>query len=402
MHNFGDMRPYVYRTADFGRTWSKVIGPDSNVRGYAHVVKEDLVNKDLLFVGTEFGLWVSLDGGRVWSQYKGGDFPNVAVRDLAIHPRDNDLVIATHGRGIWVIDDIGPLRSMTQDILTKEIAFLQADPATQKIQASGGWSNGDAVFVGDNSPDDAIITYYQKKRHIFGDLKIEVLDPKGQVIGTVPTSKRLGLNRVRWGMRLPAPNVPPAATIAGAATLGPRVMPGTYTIRMTKDKNVYTTPLKVVMDPRSKFTLLERQAQYDLAMQVYALLGTMTKDVERINELRFAIEDRIGKTSDANLQGRLRAASAALDELRKKIVATKEGGAITGEERLREYVANLYGDLTSYDGRPSRTQVERANALTRELADIRQSFDKWVQTELPKVNADLAASRIEPIPFVGK
>jgi photosystem II stability/assembly factor-like uncharacterized protein len=402
LHNFGDMRPYVYKTTDFGRTWSPIIGPSSNVRGYAHVVKEDLVNKDLLFVGTEFGLWVSLDGGRVWSQYKGGDFPNVAVRDLAIHPRDNDLVIATHGRGIWVIDDIGPLRSMTQDILTKDIAFLQADPASQKIQANGGWSNGDAVFIGDNSPDDAVITYYQKKRHIFGDLKIEVLDPKGQVIGTVPTSKRRGLNRVRWGMRLPAPSVPPAASIAGAATVGPRVMPGTYTIRMTKDKNVYTTPLKVVMDPRSKATLLERQAQYDLAMQVYALLGTMTKDVERINDLRRALEDRAGKTSDANLQGRLRAASAALDELRRKIVATKEGGAITGEERLREYVATLYGDITGYEGRPSRTQIDRTAALTRELADIRLSVDKWIASDLPKVNADLAAYRIEAIPAPGK
>jgi hypothetical protein len=171
---------------------------------------------------------------------------------------------------------------------------------------------------------------------------------------------------------------------------------------MTKDKNVYTTPLKVVMDPRSKATLLERQAQYNLAMQVYALLGTMTKDVERINAVRLALEDRVGKTSDANLQGRLRAASAAVDALRKKIVATKEGGAITGEERLREFVATLYGDVTGYEGRPSRTQMERADALARELTDVRQSFDKWLETELPKINTDLSAFRIEAIPAPGK
>lgn len=402
LHTFGDMRPYVYKTTDFGRTWTRMISTESTVKGYVHVVKEDLVNKDLLFVGTELGLWISLDGGRVWSQYKGGDFPNVAVRDLAIHPRDKDLVIATHGRGIWIIDDIGPLRSMTPETLTKDIAFVQAEPAVQKLQASGGWSNGDAVFVGENSPDDAVITYYQKKRHIFGDLKIEVLDPKGKAIGTIPTSKRRGLNRVRWGMRLPAPNVPPAASIAGAATVGPRVMPGTYTIRMTKDKNVYTTPLKVVMDPRSKVTPLERQAQYDLAMQIYGLLDTMTKDVERINGVRLALEGRAAKTSDTNLQGRLRTAAAAVDALRRKIVATKEGGAITGEERLREYVATLYGDVTTYEGRPSRTQVQRADALTRELADVRRSFDEWVARELTRINADLAASKIEPIPAPGK
>ena len=179
-------------------------------------------------------------------------------------------------------------------------------------------------------------------------------------------------------------------------------MPGTYTIRMTKDKNVYTTPLKVVTDPRLKITPLDRQAQYNLAMQIYGLLDTMTKDVDRINGMRLALEDRVTKTSDTNLQGRLRTAAAAVDTLRRKIVATKEGGAITGEERLREYVATLYGDVSGYDGRPSRTQVERAAALTRELADVRLSFDEWVARELTKINADLAASKIEQIPAPAK
>ena len=113
------MRPFVYRTTDFGKTWTAVVVPAGPVRGYAHVVKEDLVNKDLLFVGTELGLWVSLDGGKQWAQYKGGDLPSVAVRDLAIHPRDHDLVIATHGRGIWIVDDITPLRVLTPDMLAK-------------------------------------------------------------------------------------------------------------------------------------------------------------------------------------------------------------------------------------------------------------------------------------------
>src|SRR6266705_3062873 len=98
VHTFGDMRPYAYKSTDFGATWSALVAPDSPVRGYAHVIKEDLVNHSLLFLGTEFGLWVSVDGGRQLAHYKGGDLPAVAVRDLAIHPRDHDLVIATHGR----------------------------------------------------------------------------------------------------------------------------------------------------------------------------------------------------------------------------------------------------------------------------------------------------------------
>ncbi len=396
-HTFGDMAPYAYKTTDFGKTWSPVFSPGTNVKGYAHVIKEDLANKDLLFAGTEMGLWISLDGGRVWSQYKGSEFPNVAVRDLAIHPRDNDLVIATHGRGIWIIDNIAPLRALTQDTLSKDIAFLQSEPVVQKIQAGGGWSNGDAMFVGDNPSDDAVITYYQKKRHIFGDLKIEILDPKGSVVGTVPASKRRGLNRVRWGMRLDAPTVPPAASIAGGATTGPRVMPGTYTVRMTKDKQVYTTPLKVVLDPRAKFTAVDRQANYDLSMKLYKLLGQMSSDVARINSVRLALDDRSSKTSDTNFRSRLQAASAAVDDLRRKIVATKEGGAITGEERLREYLASLYGDVISYEGKPTLIQTQRTDSIAREMADVRKAFDDWVNKDLPKVNTDLTQFKMETI-----
>jgi hypothetical protein len=208
LHTFGDMRPYVFKTSDYGQTWTPLIsavGSVKPVRGYAHVVKEDLVNKDLLFVGTELGLWVSLDGGKQWAQYTGGNLPQVAVRDLAIHPRDRDLVIATHGRGIWIIDDITPLRLLTAETLRKEAAFIEARPTVQRLPAGGGWVNGDASFTGDNPTDEAVITYYQQKRHIFGDLKIEVLDQDGKLLSTVPSSKRRGLNRATWSMRLKAP-----------------------------------------------------------------------------------------------------------------------------------------------------------------------------------------------------
>ncbi len=398
VHTFGDMRPFVYGTTDFGKTWAPVVAPGSPVRGYAHVVKEDLVNKDLLFVGTEFGLWVSLDGGKQWAQYKGGDLPNVAVRDLAIHPRDHDLVIATHGRGIWIIDDITPLRALTADTLAKEAAFVQAKPAVQRIQAGGGWANGDAVFTGPNPTDEAVITYYQKKRHIFGDLKIELLDQNGKLLSTIPSSKRRGLNRITWPMRLKAPKVPTAASAAFGATVGPRLLPGTYTVKMTKDKNVYTTQLPVVADPRAKHTAADRQAQFDLALKLYSLLGDMTFAVDRINGVRLALDERAAKLpADDPLAVRLRAASAQVDGLRKKIVATKEGGAITGEERLRENLADLYGNVNGYEGRPSQTQAERTGAIARELSDVVKDFDAWLAKELSGVNSALSSKQLEPI-----
>jgi photosystem II stability/assembly factor-like uncharacterized protein len=400
-HTFGDMRPYAYKSTDFGATWSALVASDAPVRGYAHVVKEDLVNKDLLFLGTEVGLWVSLDGGKRWAHYKGGDLPSVAVRDLAIHPRDNDLVIATHGRGIWIIDDITPLRALTPAMLATNVVFMPARPTLQRVSASGGWANGDAAFVGPNPPGDAVITYYLKKRHIFGDMKIEVLGPDGRLLGTVPTSKRRGLSRVTWSMRLKAPQVPPAASAAFGAAYGPRVLPGTYTVRMTKDTAVYTTPLLVVADPRTKHTPEDRRAQFDLATRLSGSLADMTFAVERMNGVRQALDERAAKlpARDA-LATRLRAAWATVDSLRKKIVATKEGGMITGEERLRENLADLYSNVVFYDGRPSQTQVERADALARELADVVREFEAWATRELGGLNSALARQRLEQLPLL--
>jgi photosystem II stability/assembly factor-like uncharacterized protein len=397
LHNFGDMRPYAYKTSDFGQTWTPIVTQDSPVRGYAHVVKEDLVNKDLLFVGTEFGLWISLDGGKQWAQYKGGDLPSVAVRDLAIHPRDNDLVIATHGRGIWIVDDITPLRALTPDMLGKEAVFLDGRAAVQSLPAGGGWSNGDAEFSGSNPTDDAVITYYQRKRHIFGDLKIEVFDQAGKSLGVIPSSKRRGLNRATWGMRLKPPRVPTAASVGGAF-IGPRLPPGDYTVRMTKDKQVYTLQLHVVPDPRSTHTAADRKAQFDLAMKLYDLLGEMTYAVDRINDMRLALDDRAAKLpADDPVRKQLERASVQVDDLRKKIVATKEGGMVTGEERLRENLSDLYGNVAGYEGRPSQTQVQRGDAIARELADISRDFDTWAGKQLGGLNSAVTKKSLEPL-----
>src|SRR5438128_1228737 len=287
-HTFGDMAPYVFRTTDYGKTWTPLVNAQDakGVRGYAHVIKEDLEKPDLLLLGTEFGLCVSIDSGKNWAQFKGNHFPAVAVRDLAIQPRENDLVLATHGRGIWIVVDIVPLRNLTNDITSQEVAFVSARPVQQRIEGTGGWANGDAVFVGDNPPDAAVITYYQRTRHLFGKLKIEILDSTGRVIDEVPASKRPGLNRVTWSMREKPPRVPPAAQIAFSGTRGPRLVPGNYTVRLTKAGKVYETKLNVGFDRRAKFTLEDRKAQYDAAMKVHALFSDESALMDRILFLR--------------------------------------------------------------------------------------------------------------------
>jgi len=397
-HTFGDMSPHVYKSTDFGKTWTAIVAADSGVRGYAHVIKEDFVSPNLLFLGTEFGLWVSPDGGKQWAQYKGRDFPEVPVRDIVIHARESDLILATHGRGIWIVDDISPLRKFTPEVMAQEAVFLPGQPAQQRLNANGGWPEGNATFIGPNPADAAVITYYQKKRHIFGRMKIEVFDAQGKFVDTLPPNNRRGISRVEWPMRLKAPRVPPAATAAFEASQGPRVLPGKYTVKMTRGKDSYTTELEVTLDRRAKFTLEDRRMEFDAAMRAYHLLGDMSFEVDRINGAHDALLDRAGKVKgDMQLSKRLTDLAQRVDELRRKIVATKEGGAVTGEERIREKTTSLYGDLLNYEGRPADYQVARIDSLKKELMDVAKEFDAFVTKELPSINKSLRQKKLEPI-----
>jgi len=397
-HTYGDMDPHVYKTTDYGKTWTSVVAKDSGVRGYAHVIKEDTVSPNLLFLGTEFGLWISLDGGKQWAQYKGHEFPDVAVRDIVVHPRESDLVIATHGRGIWIVDDITPLRKLTPEVLSQEAAFVPGKPVQQRLEANGGWPEGNATFFGPDPPDAAFITYFQKKRHIFGKMKIEIFDDQNKLIDTVPANSRRGLSRIEWPMRLKAPRVPPAATAAFEAALGPRVVPGTYTVKMTRGKETYTTPLVLTLDPRAKYTVADRKLNFDATMRVYNLLGDMTFDVDRINSVREALAERAAKLSANDpLRKRLQDLAGRADEIRRKIVATKEGGAVTGEERIREKTTQIYGALVSYEGRPADYQAARIDSLKRELDDVMKEFDAFVTKDIQEANAALAKKKAEAI-----
>ena len=400
-HTFGDMAPYVFRTTDYGKTWTPLVTAQDakGVRGYAHVIKEDAVKPNLLFLGTEFGLWVSIDAGKNWAQFKGNHFPAVAVRDLAIQPRENDLALATHGRGIWIVDDITPLRALTPDLLTQEVAFVSARPVQQRIQGSGGWANGDAAFVGDNPPDAALITYYQRSRHLFGKLKLEVLDASGRVIDELPASKRPGLNRVTWAMREKPPRVPPAAQIAGSGTVGPRLVPGTYRVRLTKAGKVSETKLPVGLDRRAKFSEADRKQQFDAAMRARALFGEESALMDRILFLRAALAKSGAALPEGDaLRKNISDFDGKIDAARKKIVATTEGGAITGEERLREHTDQLYGAILSYEGKPGDYQIRYIDTLKRELADVTKEFEQLLASELPALNESLKAKGQQPIP----
>ena len=402
-HTFGDMTPWVFKTTDFGKTWSRIVGPDKGVRGYAHVIKEDITKPDLLYVGTEFGLWVSLDGGAGWAEFKGGEFPRVAVRDLQIQPREDDLVIATHGRGIWIIDDLAPLRALGPKALAQRAAFLPGRPVQQRLYGMPGWSEGDAAYMGRNPADGAVITYYQRERHLYGRLKLEVLDAAGKVVDTLNASKRRGINRVVWNMQMKPARVPRAAQIAYNATQGPRVLPGTYTVRLTKGADVIETKLKVDLDRRAPFNAAERKQQFEAASRIQATFNEMSALTDRIDAARLACDARLKALSQGDpLAPRLKDLAIKLQETKQKIVATKEGGAITGEERIREHLDLLYGAVNNWEGRPARYLLDRIDALRRELSDVDKAFAALAAGEIRALDGPLREKKLDPIPTTAK
>lgn len=392
-HRTGDMATYVYRTTDFGSTWSSLV--TESLEGYAHVVKEDLENDNLLFLGTEFGLFISIDGGRTWTRFE-TEFPKVAVHDLAIHPREHDLIIGTHGRGIWILDDVTPLRGLTPELLEADLALLPTRPAVMTI--SGGLQQfpGGDEFVGLNPPEAASIVYYQKKRHIFGDLKVEISNPEGQLITTLPGGKLRGINRVNWPMRLPPPKIPPATTLVPAAT-GPRVPEGSYTYRIIKGSDTYEGQVSLVPDPRSTHSAEDRRLQQRTALQLYDMLERLTYVVDATIDLRDQARDRANQTSGGTAR-RLGDYADELDEFRKTLVATSEAGWVSGEEKLRENLGELYGGVNGYAGRPTESELGRMQVLEAELERAVQSFDQLVaERRIRDLNTRLERAGLEPL-----
>jgi len=248
-HRSDDLKPYVFVTHDFGKTFQSVTGnlpPYGNVQ----VIREDPKNKDLLYVGTEFGLFVSLDDGKAWQKFM-NNYPTVRTDDILVHPRDNDLIVATHGRSVWIADDITPLQQLSPAVRESDVTLFDIRPATawlndqQNNQQVGGQKN----FIGENAPRGAAINYYLRSP-VSGDVKVSIADVSGRVIRTLDGPKTAGLNRVMWNLA-PAPVAGQAAGGFGGG--GGRggvgaVEPGTYVVTLDVGGKKLTKPLQVQQD----------------------------------------------------------------------------------------------------------------------------------------------------------
>ena len=211
-HRNGDKSVYVFKTTDLGNTWTSLAS--ESIETFARTITEDFVNPDLLFLGTEYGLYISIDGGKEWVRFE-GNVPKVPIYEMVIHPTENDLVIATHGRGILIIDDITPLRQLSQEVFSSEITIFPSEPYTITNPKFAMGPSGDQGFRGSNPSSSAIITYYMQKRHVFGDMSVEVYNSDGELIKTLAAGKNKGINYVEWAVRKKPPRVKAANPTLG-------------------------------------------------------------------------------------------------------------------------------------------------------------------------------------------
>ena len=394
-HCVGDMDTYVYRTRDFGKTWERLDSPE--LKGFAHVVREDRVAPNLLFVGTELGLFLSLDSGKSWSQFKAG-LPDVSIRDLTIHPREDDLLLGTHGRGIYVIDDIRCLRALTPAVLAADAAVLDSRPsvatlptAEQRFEAS--------EFRGRTLEEAGFVTYYLKKRHMLGDLKIEVYDAEGKLMSSEPAPKRRGINRYSWPMRMKPPKVPPGTNLVPNpySFYGPRVPEGEYTVKLIKDKETYTSKLTLAPDPRSTHSAEDRALQHKTVRELYGMLESLTFVTDAVMDARSQVRARGAKLAKGDALGKkLTSLGDRLDQIHQGLTATREG-RFTGEEQLREKLGVLYGAVNGYDGRPTESQLAYQQTLAQRLDTARRDFETLMTKDAAGLSDELKAKSLEPI-----
>ncbi|MDP4219639.1 MAG: glycosyl hydrolase [Bacteroidota bacterium] len=370
-HMYGDMQTYLGKSTDMGKTWQMIVSPEFT--GFAHKIKEDLANRDLLFLGTERGLFATIDGGSNWFRMKNNIPWYALVRDIQIQPTTNDLLLATHGRGIISIDNITPMRALTKDIIEKDV-YLFPMPAIALSEgkfggggfpSTGGWNGGNS-----SSSYNPPIEYYLKDRLNTSDANLEIYDSSGKLMQSIPASKRKGINKVYWNLRMKPPKVASGGTKLdfGAMFLAPMVLPGTYTAKLKIGEKEYTNLLLLVHDASNKqFSFEDRMLQYKSAMQLYNLHEQLARTVDDINASQKLIKDNLDSVKDPKSKKILEEYNTKLEDLRTTLLASKQKSIFADEKKLREEITEVYDAVAGQEARPSNLQLERIPVLTERV-----------------------------------
>ncbi|QCX00081.1 hypothetical protein FGM00_08180 [Aggregatimonas sangjinii] len=363
-HAAGDMKPYAYKTNDFGKTWTNIITDD--VVGFARNIQEDYVNPDLLFLGTEFGLYITLDGGKKWKQFT-NNMPSVAVHFIDLQKQTNDLVMGTHGRGVIIIDDISPLREINDNVLSKDLHFFDMAPVvideTDSFSARFGT---ETEFVGNPKSKMAQFVYHLKKRHTFGKMSMEVQDMEGNLIQELGPGKSKGINIVRWNLRGSAPKTAKTDIALRYIASAPLVLEGTYKVVIKKGKETYEQTFEVVHDKNSPLSAEEHAFRYNTIKKINAITEELAYLVYELDEMITSAENE-GNTK----------MEAKLNDFKKTLVITT-GDAYTGaaEPELKEKILTLNSKVNGNYDVPSSTDLNNLELLTDQFTKAKEDFAK--------------------------
>jgi hypothetical protein len=388
-HTTGDMKAYSLKTIDYGQTWTNIITDD--VYGFVRNIQEDYESENLLFLGTEFGLYVTIDGGKNWSKFE-NNMPATAVHFMELQKQTNDLVMGTHGRGVIIIDDISPLRELSQEVLAQDVYFFKTKPfiMTEDSGFSGSFG-AETQFVGQSKSSAARIVYYLKKRHTFGKMKMEVYDMEGNKITDLNPEKSKGINVVTWGFNKKVPKMAQGKTLSFAGFTSPRVPAGSYKVILTKGKKTYEHVIEVNYDKNSITTLAERKEQEALTETLFNMVEDLAYMVYEIN----ITMDKAKEVIKNDSKGKKKAQQAynALNHLLKELVVTTGDSYVaSAAPELREKMGDLYSNIASTYDRVSGSNRDNFELISEEFDTAKSRYKEIQNKEVKKFNSYLVKS----------
>ncbi len=363
-HTMNDMTPYAFKTTDYGQTWTNIITDE--VDSFVRNIQEDYENPNLLFLGTEFGLYITMDGGLSWSKFT-NNMPAVAVHFIDLQKATNDLVLGTHGRGVIIIDDISPLREINEEILDKTLHFFKNKPTVINEESSfSGNFGAETQFVGGNKTTDVQIKYYLKKRHTFGKMTMEIQDMEGNTIVELGPGKSKGINIVNWGYTRKLPKVAKGKTFSFGGFTSPQVPAGAYKVVITKGKETFEHTFDLVYDKDSPLTPEDRKTKNELTMQLYNMTQELAYLVYEVDEL-------ISRT-EADKNAKM---TAKLNGLKETLVITTGDNYVgSAEPQLREKMADLYSKVASSYDKPSAADMDNLILILERFTKAKEDFAK--------------------------
>jgi len=411
-HRQDDYATHLYRTADYGKTWKSIKG--NLPFGWIHVIREDVRNMNLLFAGTEFGIFASLDRGESWFPLRGSNLPTVAVHDIAVHPRENDLIIGTHGRGIWILDDISCLQEMSPDVLAAESFLFTVRPVTAFNQSAKRESFTKAVFSGANPQFGATMTTYFKVKPKERP-KLSVLNPTGEVYFETNLPTIEGVQRTVWNLGFvpktrDGKRVPPSAT--GASSL-PMAAGGDYTVELAVSGQKIQKKLHIDDDPRVAFPDEERAKQHEALADILAVskkLGLAVTAALNIRRQIDALEADLKKSAPTaeTVSGSIKASSENLAKLEKQIIPREIGSTRnTWADTLRggplaQLMLMLGVSISGYPSAPTEQEINQIREIMETVDAMVESLNAYIREELPALNKILQDNKIKPIQAPGE